>query len=440
MAKNVFHDIVAKERRTIREVPLPNRKNQPTVEENSVLYERETEETFETAEETPLFSWRKIILWGVAIFFVGLLGFSLISSFTGATVTVTPKSTTVQLSSEFTASKNDPTKLQFQILPIDETEEVVIPADTTRKVQEKAKGTIVIYNNFSDKPQRLVKNTRFETKAGLIFRVDSSITVPGRTIKDGRKIPGSLETTVIADSPGVEYNIPLSDFTVPGFKTDPGRFAGFYARSKTPMTGGFEGTIKIPSDSALKSAQIALQDTLKKKIAKAEQALVPDGFILFPGAFAVKSESLQPQEREGNLSAVRVRMTGASYVFKEEDLTKAIEVAEVTSFKDLPVQIPNIASLLFELTELPTGNPAEVKTIRFTLKGSANIVWLYDGEKLKTALAGKQKKALLGVLAGFPTIEKADLVIRPFWSGSFPSNPQKIKLVDAKGAFNQKIP
>ncbi len=431
MAKNVFHDIVTKDRRTIREVPLPRgrRKPEPT-EEDSILYESAEVEIQEEQEPVSSLPWRKIILWSVAVFFVGLLGFSLISSFTGATVTVTPKAVTVSVVSEFTATKEPTAKLQFQTLPITEVAELVIPADTTKKVQEKAKGTIVIYNNFSDKPQRLVKNTRFETKSGLIFRVDSSITVPGRTVKDGRKVPGSLETTVMADSPGIEYNIPLSDFTVPGFKTDAARFAGFYARSKTPMLGGFEGTLKVPSERALLAARATLRDTLKKKVSSGNQAKVPEGFILFPGAFAVQNESLPPEERDGGMSAVREKLTGSAYLFKYEDLVKAIAQASIPNFNNLPIKLPNLSSLLFELKELPTGNPADAKAIRFTLHGNAHVVWLYDAEKLKSALAGKPKSELLATLSNFPTLEKADLVIRPFWSSTIPSNLGKITVKD----------
>lgn len=441
MAKNVFHDIVTKERRTIREVPLPRGRKQPEpVEEDSILYESEEVHIEEEPETTSSLPWRKIVLWGVAVFFVGLLGFFLISSFTGATVTVTPKTITVSVSSEFTATKEPTAKLQFQTLPITEVAELVIPADTTKKVQEKAKGTIVIYNNFSDKPQRLVKNTRFETKSGLIFRIDSSITVPGRTIKDGRKVPGSLETTVMADSPGIEYNILLADFTVPGFKTDAARFAGFYARSKTPMTGGFEGTLKVPSESALIAARASLRDTLKKKVSGGKQAEVPEGFILFPGALAVQNESLQPEEREGGMSAVREKLTGSAYLFKYEDLAKAVAQTSIPNFNNLPIEVPNLLSLLFELKELPTGNPADAKAIRFTLRGNAHIVWLYDAEKLKSTLAGKQKSELLAALSNFPTLEKADLVIRPFWSSTIPSNIGKITVKETAGTLASQKP
>ncbi|MDO8619955.1 MAG: hypothetical protein Q7R64_01235 [bacterium] len=423
MAKNILHDIMTKEHRTIREVPLPRgRKHIDAVEEDSVLYEREE---IELQEESSPLPWRKVLLWGAVVFFALILVVAFIASFSGATVSVLARSESITVHHEFTASK-DGAKLRFQTLPINETAEVVIPADTSKKVLEKSKGTIVIYNNFSDKPQRLIRNTRFETPAGLIYRIDSSVTVPGRTLKDGKKVPGSIEATVFADSPGAEYNIPLSDFTIPGFKSDPARFSTFYARSKTPMTGGFEGIQHIPSESALVTARASLQKTLADKVTAKTSTFVLPEFILFPSALVTRSSSLAPEEREGGLSAVREKMTGTAYLFKREDLARAVASASLPTLSNLPIEMPDLGSLRFAFKEVPVGESAEVKSIRFTLDGSAKVVWLFDGEKLRDALAGKPKGELLKTLSSFPTVEKAELVIRPFWSRTFPNNPKKI--------------
>ncbi len=431
MPKSVLHDIIAKERRTIREVPLPKRQQKaPDVEPDAILYERE-EVVIQDDEPTPDSSGRRFLLWGTAVFFLGLLVVALASRLTGATVTITPKTASLKIDQEFTASLGE-ARLNFQIVPMSETVEILIPADTTKKVQEKAKGTIVIYNNFSDAPQRLIRNTRFETPKGQIYRIDSSIAVPGRSLKDGRKIPGSVEALVIADSPGIEYNIPPSDFTVPGFRTDAARFAGFYARSKTPLSGGFDGTIKVPSDAAVTAARVSLKGLLLKKVTAEKQNVNPDSdSVLFEGALTTQSESLPLEKRNDGLSAVREKMNGAVYVFKKDAISKAIAMALIPDFNNLPIEIPNLSSLLFEFTEVPTGNAQQVKAIRFTLKGTPHIVWQYDAKKLKGALAGKQRSELPAILTAFPTLERAELVLRPFWSRSFPSNPQKIILEQA---------
>ena len=440
MPKNVLHDIMTKEQRSIRQVPLPHKRRgvANTLSEDSILYESEEREEIEGEESPPPLSLRRIILWGASFLFLILLGVALSTSFTGATVSITPKTEQITVNHEFTASKENRAKLRFETLPINESSEIVIPADTTKKVSERATGTIIIYNNFSDKTQRLIKNTRFETKNGLIYRIGASIIVPGKTVKDGRAIPGSIEAIVSADSPGAEYNIQLSDFTIPGFKTDPARFAGFYARSKTPLSGGFDGTVKTPGDKALESARASLKKGLEKKIAEEKQGLVPLGYVLFSGALVAKSESLPIIERGGDQATIREKMIGTAFIFKKEDISRAIAQSVLKSFNNLPVEISNLNTLSFEIKDTTTDDFTEIKTIRFTLKGNAKAAWLYDAAKLKSALMGKQKDELVATLSGFPTIASAELVLRPFWSSSFPTNPKKITIKEVSTVASQK--
>src|SRR3989338_197422 len=174
MVKNIFQDVVTRERKSIRHVPIPRKERESNEQSEDILYEREEFQI----EESGSFSWRRILLWGIAGLFFILLIIALLTSFTGATVTVSAKAQTVSVQQEFIASRDDGTKLRFVPLPIDETTETVISAEIERKVEERATGTIIIYNNFSDKPQRLIKNTRFETKDGFIYRVGNSIIVP----------------------------------------------------------------------------------------------------------------------------------------------------------------------------------------------------------------------------------------------------------------------
>lgn len=424
MTKNILHDVLTRERKSIRHVPLANRSHHANEVDQDILYEREE---FQIEESSPR-SWRRIALWGIAFLFLILLGAALLTSFTGATVSAVPKTKLISVNYEFTASKGEGAKLRFISLPTSETAEIAIQADTTKKVSEKASGTIIIYNNFSNKPQRLIKNTRFETPEGLIYRIGSSVTVPGKTQNGVQSVPGSLETAVTADSPGAEYNIAQTDFTIPGFKTDPARFTSFYARSKTKISGGFDGVIKVPSDAALLSERAALRETIGKKIVEGKQSSVPQGYVLFNGAIATKSESMPPEAKEGNMSLIKEKITGAAFLFKTDDIAKEIATAAIPNFDNLPIEIPALKNLTFELKEPKGGDFVAAQTIRFTLKGEAQVIWVYDEYKLREALLGKPQGEIASILSDFPAIERADFVIRPFWSKKFPGNPKKISI------------
>jgi hypothetical protein len=106
---------------------------------------------------------------------------------------------------------------------------------------QKARGTAVIYNEFSSEPQSLVATTRLETPDGKLFRLVEGVTVPGMTDVSGKKEPGAIEADVIADQVGAEYNIEPTTFTIPGFKGGP-KYAKFSAKSMKSMSGGGGGS------------------------------------------------------------------------------------------------------------------------------------------------------------------------------------------------------
>ncbi|MSR71697.1 MAG: hypothetical protein EXS50_03530 [Candidatus Taylorbacteria bacterium] len=64
-----------------------------------------------------------------------------------------------------------------------------------------------------------------------IYKIDSAVIVPGYSTKAGEIVAGSTTTTVTAEKAGTDYNIPLSDFTIPGFKGDP-KFTNIFARNE----------------------------------------------------------------------------------------------------------------------------------------------------------------------------------------------------------------
>lgn len=423
MPRNILHDVMTREHRSIRQVPLPNArqrssKDEKTEEEEVVSYEREEEVSINDEPRGGSRWW----LWGLAFFFLAFLGFALMSGFSGSVLTVTPKTAVVQINGEFVASSALDAKLQFEKLSSSKTGETDIPADTTKKVSEKATGIIVIYNHFSPAPQRLIKNTRFESPTGRIYRINQSLTVPGQKTENGKVVPGSIEAQVFADAAGEEYNSALSDFTIPGFKSDSKRYAGFYARSKTALSGGFEGTVKTASDAAFASARETLSRSLEAGLAKEAKAKVPADFILFDGALVFSYTENTSTEKNGSV-ALKETVTADAYLFKRPLITSRI--AESTVGAGIPVTIPDLDSLRFAWSESP-GSTSRESGIRFTLTGSAQTIFVYDADALRTALLGKQKSDLASILSSFPTIEKVDVVLRPFWSSSFSTNPKRL--------------
>ena len=61
-----------------------------------------------------------------------------------------------------------------------------------KELNEKARGSLTVYNEYSSSPQTLVATTRFESPEGKIFRIEKNIVVPGAKIEEGKIIASTI--------------------------------------------------------------------------------------------------------------------------------------------------------------------------------------------------------------------------------------------------------
>ena len=183
--------------------------------------------------------------------------------FAGASVTVYPKQDNVVVNASFEAGvEGAGGSLSVENIVLEKTEKAEVPALGEENVEERAKGKIVIYNKYSETPQRLIKNTRFKSSKNLIYRIRESVEIPGMR-PDGT--PGEKEVMVYAEEPGEKYNMGPDSFTIPGFKGLP-QEGKVYARSTEEIKGGFVGirhSVNEKERSAtLKKLETRLRDEL----------------------------------------------------------------------------------------------------------------------------------------------------------------------------------
>ena len=134
-----------------------------------------------------------MILWSISVISIIALMVTLGNIFSVATLTVTPQSQKVTINLDLVAKPKTVTgELSYNSLALVRDKEEIVPADGEKPVESRSSGRIVIYNSYSTSPQRLVKNTRFETPEGLIYKIADSVTVPGRKNLDEQNIPGSV--------------------------------------------------------------------------------------------------------------------------------------------------------------------------------------------------------------------------------------------------------
>jgi len=382
---------------------------------------------------------KRWMLIAIAVGAVVVLTTVLLSlAFSGATVTVYPKQDTIAATAEFQAAIS-PVEgaITFKRVTIEQTARRNVTALNESEVSERAQGSITIYNESTDGPMRLIRRTRFESPAGLMYWIQEPVEVPGKQ-PDGT--PGEVEVAVAAMETGEQYNITgPTEFTVPGlegttYETE------VYARSTEDITGGFEGVRRTVSEDDRVRATDALESQLRDELLAAleQSSEVPEGNQIFPEAVFFE---FTPQADEiAATDEVQLSLSGKLHAITFDRDTFARRVAELTigSYAGTPIRIDNIDELTVNATPVTTEDeaaaaPWNADTYQITATGKAKFVWEYDIEEFKTQLAGKPKDILSGPAAStfldtFPGIDYANGVVRPFWFSTYPEDTTNISV------------
>lgn len=310
-------------------------------------------------------------------------------------------------------------------LHVDVEEAREFPATAERELNERARGTLTIFNAFSAQPQRLVATTRFlDSQRNKIFRIAKDVTVPGAKIVEGNVNPGSITAEVMADQAGEESNIPSSRFSIPGFKGTP-KEKSFYAVSESPMRGGFVGKTKVVSKSDVEQAGNTLTPIVRMRAERELRAKLPPDLHLVSGALSVRltETSATPRESERAEKFVsKVKARGEALLIKEADVQALVD-------QQARAHLAQDRRLLAETRKFSyTLKEADHASGRLTLVAllTADAEATVPEEKIRSALAGTRLKEAENFFLREPSVERADLSLWPFWAQRLPQDPQKI--------------
>ena len=426
MVKNLLQDMVVNKSSRSGNISTPPKKKiwEEMRESKEERYEEEEPDynsyRYDTEEGKP-----KYRLWVVALFAVVMLLFALSFLFGKATININPKTKPVELNETLSAIKeSNSEELTFDLIAISGEESRSINGTERKEGSERAKGTVVIYNSYSASPQALAIDTRLEGSNGKIYKTETKLTVPG--MKNG--VPGSIEVKVYASEPGEEYNAGPLDFKIFGFKGTP-KYEKFYARSKGSMTGGFTGSSYTVPDEEKSKYLLELKNALQDKLLAKAREQIPTGFILFKDAvsLSIENESTNFISKDPNI-VISMKGTLYGFLLDEAKLTESIAKEKVSNYDGSPVHMTNINDLSFSIPNKNTTSFKDAKSLIFRLEGKSNIVWDVDQEKLFSQILGKKKKDFYQVLAEYPNIDGAELIIKPVWKNSFPEEKNKITI------------
>lgn len=425
-----FQDVIPRGERSIRRIPVPpGRRN--FVQRPPLPRGNAAPPPSEPPERSARRGFRSFGLWILAsLLLLALLFLTLSFVFSGAKIEVVPKQFQAHVEEIVTASRSSSAgDLAFETITHTSEASRLVPASGAQHVERRSSGVIIVYNNYSKAPQRLIKNTRFETKEGLMYRISESILVPGQKADaNGGVVPGSIEVTVHADSPGEEYNIGLSDFTIPGFKGDP-RFSAFYARSKTPQTGGFVGEERIVSEADLREARNGIHQELTESLKVAARAQLPERFLLYDDLIFINFVSLPTVGEGGENAKVAERGTLTAFSFSGEALAQILAQRASPGY-DLPsLFFRDPEDIAVRVLDKDSIDPENASSVRLSIEGDPLFVAGIDIEMLKEELRGIPRSAVGEVSGRYPEIESIKATLTPFWKKTMPEDAGDIAIV-----------
>jgi hypothetical protein len=377
------------------------------------------------------------LLISIVLFVVIVGGAIGLSALSGKTeLTIYPEHREPNISAEFTAYPDKrENSLSYEIMTLETTSESQVKATGQIQVEEQAIGTIEIIKTTSG-AERLIKNTRFRTPEGLVYRIQESVVVPGAIKSDeGALLPGTIRAEVFADETGDKYNIPAGTvFDIPGF--DESGFTALYeaitARNPESITGGFSGPQFEINEGELNTAKQALEVELRDILLARIENEKPAGFVTFDGAISIVYNELPAIEYGQDLVTIREQAILQIPLFKAIELGSFLAKEAIATYDRGPVRVDDPSVLTFRYISATTSSTviANEPSLSFNLDGEPLLIWEYDIDKLTRDLAGLPKTAINNAISAYPGIDGARVHITPFWKRNFPESAADITVIE----------
>lgn len=328
--------------------------------------------------------------------------------------------------------------LSNKILPgkIIEKEETVsqdFPATGKFLKQTKAEGTIKIYNNYSTRTQILTSGTRFvSADGGKVFRISQTITVPGATMDKGKLVASEIDAKVVADQTGPDYNINPSTFSIPGFAgTD--KYAKFYAKSFSDMTGGFSGEVSQATKEDIDKAEVIVVNKVKEKCENSlkteiESKEITSEYIVLensPQVEIVEKFSSAKSKDELDEFIYQAKARSKTLTFNKTELDNFVKEfvnSQIAAGKRLYEENLKIEYVLSKI-DLNTGKAT------ISLKILAEVYSYIDVSLLEIAMTGKSSNEAISFLQNQPEIVESKVLFWPFWLKKSPDDLSKIEII-----------
>jgi hypothetical protein len=377
------------------------------------------------------------LLISFVIFVVIVGGATALSALLGKTeLTIYPEFREPNINAEFTAYPDQRAdSLSYEILTLEATSEAQVKASGQVQIQEQATGMLTI-SKTTPGAERLIKNTRFRTPNGLVYRTQESVVVPGAVRNEtGSLTPGTIQAEVFADEVGENYNIDANtSFDIPGFEEGgyTALFQAITAQNTQPFLGGFDGPQFQIDESELSTARQTLQIELRNNLLARIENEKPADFVAYPGAVAITYTQLPAVEYGQDLVTIQEQAILQIPLFQITELGSFLAQEAIATYEGNPVRVADASVMTFAYTTASNSRAviANEPSLSFNLSGKPLLIWEYDIESLKKDLVTLPKTAINNAVLAYPGIDGARVRITPFWQRTFPESAENILVIE----------
>ena len=320
---------------------------------------------------------------------------------------------------------------------------------------KNAKGKITIINT-SKEQWKLKKDTRFQNKQGIVFRIERDVIVPASTQNGagGKEISGTLTVAVEADpfdiysdTVGTRGNIPPSDFIIPGLTKYNQRL--IFGKSNESMTGGITNYKSKVSKEDIKSAKKQIQDNLilmakedlKNYIAemnslnKTNLILLDDSRYLTTKLIELRiADDLEGSYRDKFEIFAQISAEGVAFDYNQLFAILKKELATRThpnmQLKKGSVSDKNITYEVMDKDELlgQTKITATIIGIEEFVIDSSKQAGERFGDKVIEKILGLTVKEAESLVGNLPEVDLVRVTTWPFWTNKIPRIKESIDI------------
>ena len=243
----------------------------------------------------------------------------------------------------------------------------------------------------------------------------------------GKKEPGAIEASVMADQAGPEYNIDATTFTIPGFKGGP-KYAAFSARSAKAMIGGGSGglsDVAVVAKVDLETAEREAKEKAKEDfLGEMRSDLLPDEKVLDEEVeVALLAPATLPSVGTvANTFDYKATFKVRVFIFSEKAVKERVEAMSEKNLEGM--KFKPVSSDITYSDSVPNFSDGTLRLKAHALLAMESDI---DRDKLRGALLGKSEDGIKQVLESFPEVKKIKVVFHPqLFMKSIPSSSDRV--------------